>query len=114
VSESLTDWEPFRRELRDLNYVEGQNIAFEYRRADGAPDRLATAAGELAGIPVSVIAVSGTPAAQAAQRATKSIPIVAISVGDPVAAGLVSNFAHPEGNITGNTILSADVVTKRL
>ena len=108
------DWEPFRRELRDLNYVEGQNIAFEYRRADGAPDRLATAAGELAGIPVNVIAVSGTPAAQAAQRATKSIPIVAISVGDPVAAGLVSNFAHPEGNITGNTILSADVVTKRL
>jgi putative tryptophan/tyrosine transport system substrate-binding protein len=65
-------------------------------------------------IPVNVIAVVGTPAAQAAQRATKSIPIVVIAVGDPVAAGLVNNFAHPEGNITGNTILSADVVTKRL
>jgi len=61
-----------------------------------------------------VIVVFGTPAAKAAQRVTKSIPNVAISVGDPVAAGLVENFAHPGGNITGNTILSADVVTKRL
>jgi putative tryptophan/tyrosine transport system substrate-binding protein len=108
------NWEPFRQELRELNYIEGQNIAFEYRRTDGMPDRLAAAAAELAGIPVNVIAVFGTPAAQAAQHATQSIPIVAISVGDPVAAGLVDNFAHPGGNITGNTILSPDVVTKRL
>jgi putative tryptophan/tyrosine transport system substrate-binding protein len=108
------DWEPFRQTLRDLNYAEGQNVAFEYRRADGVPDRLAAVAGALAAIPVNVIAVYGTPAAQATQRATKSIPIVAIAVGDPVAAGLVDNFAHPGGNITGNTILSADVVTKRL
>jgi len=108
------DWEPFRQTLRDLNYAEGENVAFEYYRADGVPDRLAAAAGALAAIPVNVIAVYGTPAAQAAQRATKSIPIVAIAVGDPVAAGLVENFAHPGGNITGNTILSPDVVTKRL
>jgi putative tryptophan/tyrosine transport system substrate-binding protein len=109
-----SDWEPFRQEMRELHYVEGQNVAFEYRRTDGLPDRLAAAAGELTAVPVNVIVVFGTPAAKAAQRATKSIPIVAISVGDPVAAGLVENFAHPGGNITGNTILSSDVVTKRL
>jgi putative ABC transport system substrate-binding protein len=108
------DWEPFRAELRELHYAEGQNIAFDYRQADGVPDRLAVAARELVQIPVDVIAVSGTPAAQAAQRATKSIPIVVISVGDPVAAGLVTNFAHPGGNITGNTILGPDIATKRL
>jgi putative ABC transport system substrate-binding protein len=108
------DWEPFRAELRELHYAEGQNIAFDYRQADGMPDRLAVAARELAQIPVDVIAVFGTPAAQAAQQATKSIPIVVISVGDPVAARLVTNFAHPGGNITGNTILGPDIVTKRL
>jgi putative ABC transport system substrate-binding protein len=107
-------WEPFRQQLRELNYVEGQNIVFEYRRADGIPERLDAAARELAQIPVSVLAVYATPAAQAAQRATKTIPIVALAVGDPIGAGLVTNFARPGDNITGNTILSADVVTKRL
>src|SRR5262249_48304937 len=66
-----SDWDVFRWELHELNYVEGQNIAFEYRRADGMPDRLAAAARELVQIPVDVIAVYGTPAAQAAQQATK-------------------------------------------
>src|SRR5690242_20297970 len=108
------DWNAFRQELHELNYTEGQNIAFEYRRADGMPDRLAVAARELAQLPVDVIAVYGTPAAQAAQQATKSIPIVVIGVGDLAAAGLVTDFAHPGGNITGNTILGPDVVTKRL
>ena len=107
-------WEAFRRQLRELNYVEGKNIAFEYRRADGVPERLDAAARELAQIPVSVIAVYATPAAQAAQRATNSIPIVALAIGDPIGAGLVTNFARPGDNITGNTILSADVVSKRL
>ncbi len=108
------DWEPFRQQLHELNYIEGQNIALEYRRVDGTPDRLAAAAHELAQIPVDVIAVYGTPAAQAAQQATKSIPIVVIGVGDLAAAGLVTDFAHPGGNITGNTALGADIVTKRL
>ena len=108
------DWNSFRQELHELNYTEGQNIAFEYRRADGMPDRLTAAARELAQLPVDVIAVYGTPAAQAAQHATKSIPIVVIAVGDLAAAGLVTDFAHPGGNITGNTILGPDVVTKRL
>jgi putative tryptophan/tyrosine transport system substrate-binding protein len=108
------DWEAFRQELRELNYIEGQNVAFEYRHVDGTPDRLAAAARELAQIPVDVIAVYGTPAGQAAQQATKSIPIVVIGVGDLGAAGLVANFAHPGGNITGNTALGPDIVTKRL
>jgi putative ABC transport system substrate-binding protein len=96
-----SDWEPFHQEMRELNYVEGRNVAFEYRRTEGVPDRLTAACEELTVMPVDVIVVFGTPAAKAAQRATKSIPIVAISVGDPVAAGLVENFAHPGGNITG-------------
>jgi putative ABC transport system substrate-binding protein len=108
------DWDAFREELHQLNYIEGQNIAFEYRRADGMPDRLAAAARELAQIPVDVIAVYGTPAAQAAQQVSKSIPIVVIGVGDLTAAGLVTNFANPGSNITGNTVLASDVVTKRL
>jgi putative ABC transport system substrate-binding protein len=108
------DWDAFRQELRELGYIEGSGIAFEYRRADGMPDRLAEAARELVQSPVDVIAAYGTPAAQAAQQASKSIPIVAIAVGDPAAAGLVANFAHPGGNITGNTILGPDIVTKRL
>ena len=107
-------WGPFRQQLRELGYVEGKNIAFEYRRAEGVPDRLFAAANELVHIPVDVIAVYGTPAAQAAQQATKSIPVVAISIGAPVAAGLVSGFGRPGDNITGNTILGTDVVTKRL
>jgi ABC-type uncharacterized transport system substrate-binding protein len=108
------DWDAFRQELRELGYVDGHSIAFEYRRADGMPDRLAAAARELVQNPVDVIAAYGTPAAQAAQQASKSIPIVAVAVGDPAAAGLVANFAHPGGNITGNTILGPDIVTKRL
>jgi putative ABC transport system substrate-binding protein len=108
------DWEAFRQELHELNYIEGQNIAFEYRQVNGTPDRLAAAAHELAQIPVNVIAVYGTPAGQAAQQATKSIPIVVIAVGDLGAAGLVASFAHPGGNITGNTALGPDTVTKRL
>src|ERR1041385_5076402 len=108
------DWDAFRQELRELNYVEGHTIAFDYRQAGGMPDRLGAAARELAQIPVDTIAVYGTPAAQAAQQASKTIPIVVIGVGDPAAAGLVANFAHPGGNITGNTILGPDIVTKRL
>jgi ABC-type uncharacterized transport system substrate-binding protein len=78
------------------------------------PDQLDAAASALAQIPVDVIIVFGTPRAQAAQRATKTIPIVAISIGDPIGAGLVTSLAHPGGNITGNTILGPDIVTKRL
>jgi putative ABC transport system substrate-binding protein len=107
-------WNAFRQGLRDLGYLEGQNIAFEYRYAGGLPDRLAWVAAELVRRPVDVIATFGTPPTLAAKRATTTLPIVMIGIGDPVGAGLVSSFARPGGNITGNTILSTDVAGKRL
>ena len=114
VIDDLPIRDPFRQQLRELNYVEGQNLAYVYLRTDGSPAQLDAAAAALAQVPVDVIVAFGTPRAQAAQRATKIIPIVAISISDPVAAGLVTSFAHPVGNITGNTILGPDIVTKKL
>jgi putative ABC transport system substrate-binding protein len=107
-------WDAFRQGLRDLGYLEGQNIAFEYRIAEGKPERLATAALELVSLPVAVIVTYGTPPTAAAKRATTTIPIVMIGIGDPVEAGFVQSLARPRGNITGNTILGAAVATKRL
>jgi len=107
-------WEPFRMAFREAGYVEGQTIAFEYRRSDGDPRRLAAAAADLVRLPVDVIATYGTPASRAAKAATSTIPIVMILVGDPVRAGLVQSLAHPGGNVTGNTILSPELSPKRL
>ena len=107
-------WNAFRHGLRDLGYLEGQNIAFEYRYAGGLPNRLALVAVELVHRPVDLIATFGTPPTLAAKQATTTIPIVMIGVGDPVGAGLVSSFARPGGNITGNTILGPEVAGKRL
>jgi putative ABC transport system substrate-binding protein len=106
-------WDHFRNALRDLGYVEGKTIAFEYRTAQGEPERLAAAAAELVHLPVDVIAVYGTAPALAAMAATKSIPIVAMSVGDPVRGGLVASLARPGGNVTGNTVLGPDIGAKR-
>ena len=114
IIDDSPNWDPFREQLRQLNYVEGQNLTYVYLRTDGSPAQLDAAAMALAQLPVNVIVAFGTPRAQAAQRATKTGPIVAISIGDPIAAGLVTSLAHPGGNITGNTILGPDIVTKRL
>ncbi len=107
-------WNAFRQGLRDLGYLEGQNIAFEYRYAGGLPDRLAWVAAELVRRPVDLIATFGTPPTHAAKQATTTIPIVMIGIGDPVGAGLVSSLGRPGGNVTGNTILGPDVAGKRL
>jgi putative ABC transport system substrate-binding protein len=107
-------WNSFRRGLRDLGYLEGQNIAFEYRYGDGAPERLTEAAAALVRRPVDLIATFGTPPTRAAKQATATIPIVMIGIGDPVRAGLVASLAQPGGNITGNTILGPDLSPKRL
>jgi putative tryptophan/tyrosine transport system substrate-binding protein len=107
-------WQPFRQALREFGYVEGQNIAYEYRYGEGAPDRLAIGAAELVRRPVDLIATYGTPATYAAKEATATIPIVMIGVGDPVRSGLVASLARPGGNITGNTVLSPDLGPKRL
>lgn len=113
IDNSVT-WDAFRKRLLELGYVEGRNIAFEYRVAEGVPERLAKVATELARLPVDVIVVRGTPAAHAAKQATATIPIVAISVGDPVRSGLVASLARPGGNITGNSFLGPDIGPKRL
>jgi len=106
-------WDHFRRGLRDEGYLERREIAFEYRSADGQPERLAAAAKELAAVPVDIIVTSGTAATRAAQQATSTIPIVMIAIGDPVRAGLVPNLGHPGGNITGNSMLGAEMTPKR-
>jgi putative ABC transport system substrate-binding protein len=114
IIDDSPSWDPFREQLRELQYVEGQNLAYVHLHTNGDPDQLDAAASALAQIPVNVIVAFGTPRAKAAQRATKTIPIVAISIGDPIGAGLVTSLARPGGNITGNTILGPDIVTKKL
>jgi putative ABC transport system substrate-binding protein len=107
-------WHSFRQALRELGYVEGQSINYDYRYSAGVPDRLATAVGELVRRPVDLIATFGTPPTEAAKAATTTIPIVMVGVGDPVRTGLVTSLARPGGNITGNTVLSPDLGAKRL
>jgi putative ABC transport system substrate-binding protein len=103
----------FREGLRALGYVDGRNIAVMPRWAD-APQRLTDLAAEVVRNKVDVIVTQGTPAAQAAKRATSTIPIVMATSGDPVAVGLVASLARPGGNVTGNTILAPDLNGKRL
>jgi putative ABC transport system substrate-binding protein len=105
----------FQQGLRDFGYVEGQNLVIEYRFANGNVERLPELAAELVRLPVDVIVTSGEPAAFAAKRATKSIPIVATEFGlDPVKAGLVSSLGRPDANVTGIATLSEDLWQKRL
>ncbi len=107
-------WDHFRRGLHDLGYIEGRNIAIEYRSAEGDVDRLRQAAHELASLPVDVLVVYGSPATRAARQATSAIPIVMISVGDPVRARFVTNLARPGGNISGTTNLGPELIGKRI
>jgi putative tryptophan/tyrosine transport system substrate-binding protein len=107
-------WPHFREAMRDLGYREGQNVKYELRTDETEPARLAEAAKELASIPVDVIVAYGSPASQAAQAATRTIPIVMVAVGDPVRAGLVASLAHPGGNVTGTSFLAPDLAPKRL
>ena len=104
----------FRQGLRERGYMEGQNIVIEYRAADGNFERGPGLALELVRLKVNLIVVGNTPMARAAQQATKTIPIVASVMGDPVGDGLVASLAHPGGNITGLTFLGPELVPKRL
>ena len=106
--------EAFREGLRQLGYIEGNNIVVECRYADGKTDRLRELADELVRMKIDVIVTASTPAIRAVQQATKTIPIVMANVGDPIAQGFVASLARPGGNITGFTNLSPDVSTKRL
>ncbi len=106
--------ETLRATLRELGYLEGQNIAFESRFAEGKIDRLPGLAAELVGLKVDVIVTSGTPAGLAAKQATGTIPIVMAQLADPVGAGLVASLGRPGGNVTGLTTQDADLSGKRL
>ena len=114
IIDPAAQWDPFRQGLRELGYIEGRNIAIEYRSAEGRPERLVAAATELTRLPVDIIVAFGSPATEAAKQATTTIPIVMAGIGDPVRAGFVASLAHPGGNITGNSVLGAEVGGKRL
>ena len=105
----------FRQSLKETGYVEGQNVAVEYRWAEDQIARLPTMAAELAHRQVTVIVAGGSPvSALVAKSATTTIPIVFMNVADPVGIGLVASFNRPGGNVTGATLLSAELVAKRL
>ena len=104
----------FRRGLRELGYVEGRNVKFQYRYAGASHARLTELATELVRMEVDVIVSHGTPGTLAAKRATATIPIVFATAGDPVGSGLVASLARPGGNVTGMSLMITDLGGKRL
>ena len=104
----------FREGLRELGYEEGRNIAIEYRWADGQYERFAALVTELIAAKVDVIVTAGTPAALAVKKATSTVPLVMVAVGDPVGTGLVPSLARPDGNLTGLSSVAPDLEGKRL
>jgi ABC-type uncharacterized transport system substrate-binding protein len=106
--------EPFRQGLRELGYIEGQNLVIEYRYAEGRDDQLADLATELVRLQVDVIVAVGVAGIRVAQHATRTIPIVMAGITDPVAQGFVASLARPGGNITGLSTLNEDLFGKRL
>jgi putative ABC transport system substrate-binding protein len=113
-SVELHSVDAFRQGLRALGYIEGQNLAIEYRYTDGKFERLSDVAAELVQLNVDVIVAVTTNAALAAKNATRTIPIFFIGVSDPIAAGLVDSLARPGGNITGLTNIAPVLSGKRL
>jgi putative ABC transport system substrate-binding protein len=115
---SASSWatrvEALRAGLRDLGYVEGKNIVFEFRWAEGNYDRLPTLVADLVRLKVDVIVTHGTPGVLAAKQATTKIPIVFAVVGDAVGSGVVSSIARPDANLTGLTFFQPELIGKRL
>jgi len=104
----------FAQRLRELGWIDGQNVAMLYRWAEGRNDRFAEIVAELVGLKIDVIVTQGTPAVLAAKQATSDIPIVFAIAGNPVANGLVANLARPGSNVTGLSNQTADLAGKRL
>jgi putative ABC transport system substrate-binding protein len=105
-------WREFQQGLRDLGYIEGQNIRFEFRSAEGHIDRLPELAAELVRLKVDVIVTWFTPTAVAAAKATREIPIVMAETGDPIGTGLVKSLSRPGGNVTGIAAVTAELAGK--
>jgi putative ABC transport system substrate-binding protein len=108
----LPEWDP--EPLRNLGWIEGKNLVFEYRYAGDKAELLKRFAAELVQLKVEIIVTGGTDAAVAAKEATTRIPIVMLAAGDPVGAGLVTSLARPGGNITGFSIVTTELRLKRL
>src|SRR5687768_11045986 len=106
--------EAFRQGLRELGWVEGQNITIEYRWAEDRTDRLRDLARDLARANVELIVAATSPAVQAAKEATQTIPIVMTNAGDAVATGFVASIARPDSNITGLSMMGGELVGKQL
>jgi putative tryptophan/tyrosine transport system substrate-binding protein len=114
ASQPLLPIQRFVRKLREHGYVEGENLRLQSRFAEGHDDRYPDMAAELVKLPVEVIVTWGTPAAIAAKQASRTIPIMMGSIGDPVSVGIVPNLARPGGNITGFAAQNVDLEAKRL
>jgi len=104
----------FAQRLRELGWIDGRNVAIEYRWGEGRNERFTQIAAEFVRLKVDVIVTSGTPQVLAAKQATSVIPIVFTQAGDPVGTGLVASLARPGGNVTGLATLAADLAGKRL
>jgi putative ABC transport system substrate-binding protein len=111
---SIDSWESFRQGLRDLGWEEGRNIVIEARFADGKFDQLPALAEELLNLKASLIVAANSPGVHAAISATKTVPIVMVEVGDPIATGFVTNLARPGGNVTDISLMLLDLTQKRL
>ena len=112
---AMSQWVPaFVQRLRELGWIEGRTVAFEYRFAEGRSERLAEIAAEFVRLKVDIIVTYATPPVVAARQATATIPIVSAVMGDPVGTGLVASLARPGGNVTGLSTLTPDLAGKRL
>jgi putative ABC transport system substrate-binding protein len=114
LSQESTEAQAFRQGLQDAGYTEGRDVVIEWRVAAADDPRIPNLVADLVRSKVEVIVVGGTPAAQAAKRATSTVPIVVALVADPVGSGLVGSLAHPGGNITGLSMMTTDLSAKRL
>ena len=112
--ENVANFDAFRRRLGELGHMEGQDLAIEYRSADGRAERFPALANELVQLPVDIIVTRGTPAALAAKQATATIPVVMAAIGEPLGVGVVASLAHPGGNVTGFSAFVTELSGKRV